>query len=120
MNSFKYLYEMQATGQLDIEDIGNCAIVGMNTKDYTKYILIIKTIDGETKVVTSGPHWVELEMPCMDYSYTYQSFQFSSYKIEKMIDKFLNGKFGIDQATCAEFDEALKHIPDIRRYIVDE
>lgn len=120
MNSFKYSYEMQATGQLDVEDIGNCAIIGNSITNYTKYVLIVKTVDGQTKVVMSGPHWVELEQPCVDYSYAFQTFQFDSRKIEKLIDKFLNGKFFISQATCVDFEEAIKHIPDVREYIIND
>lgn len=120
MSSFKYLYEMQATGELDVEDIGNCAIVGTNSLQYQRYILIVKTVEGDTKVVISGPHWVELELPCVDYSYTYQNFQFNQRKIETIIDKFLNGKFFIDQARVVEFDEAVKLIPDVREYITND
>ena len=119
MNSFEYSYEMQATGQLDIEDIGNCAIVGYNSRQYIKYILIVKTVEGETKIVVSGPHWVELEKPCMDYSYTYQSFQFNEGKISKTIERFLNGKFYIDQAEAVSFEDAINLIPDVRKYLDD-
>lgn len=120
MSSFKYLYEMQATGELDVEDVGNCAIVGINSFQYQRHILLIKTVEGDTKVVISGPHWVELEIPCVDYSYTYQNFQFNQRKIETIIDRFLNGKFLIDQAQVVEFDEALKFIPDVREYIAND
>lgn len=120
MRSFSYLYETQATGQLDIEDIGNCAIVAYNSRQYLRYILIVTTVQGQTRIVFSGPHWTELEQPCYDYSYTFQSFQFSQAKIGRVIERFLNGKFYIDQAECVEKEEALEYIPDVRRYIQDD
>lgn len=116
--TFKYLYEMQATGELDVEDIGNCAIIAYNSRQYQRAILIIKTVEGQTRVVTSGPHWVELEQPCLEYTYSYSSFQFSDSKIRRIIDTFLTGtRFYIDQAVTVEQEEALKYIPDVREYI---
>lgn len=116
--TFKYLYEMQATGELDVEDIGNCAIVAYNSRMYQRAILIIKTVEGQTRVVTSGPHWVELEQPCTEYTYSYSSFQFNTTRIERIIERFLTGtKFYIDQAEAVEQEEALKYIPDVREYI---
>lgn len=120
MTSFEYLYTMQSTGQLDIEDLGNCAVVGYNSTMYTRYILIIKTINGKTKIVISGPHWTEIEEPCAAYSYDFQVFDFSASKIEKIIDKFLNSKFLIDQAQEVAFEEAIKYIPDVREYIIND
>ena len=120
MTSFKYLYELQATSQLDIEDCGNCAIIAYNTIQYKKYILIVKTIEGQTRVVISGPHWAELEQPCLDYIYSYQSFQYSQSKIEKIIERFLNTTYCISQAECVEFEDAIKHIPDVREFIIND
>lgn len=117
MRSFSYLYEMQATGQIDIEDVGNCAIIAYNSRTYQRAILIVRTVEGQTRVVMSGPHWVELEQACLDYSYTYQSFQFNGGKIENIIQRFLNGKFYVDQAEVVEVDTALGYIPDVREYI---
>ena len=116
--TFEYLYEMKATGEIDVEDIGNCAIVAYNSRMYQRAVLIIKTVEGESRVVISGPHWVELEQPCTEYTFSFSSFQFSSSKIEKIIDRFLSGtKFYVDQAEVVEQEEALKYIPDVREYI---
>lgn len=116
--TFEYLYETKATGEIDVEDIGNCAIVAYNSRMYQRAVLIIKTVEGESRVVTSGPHWVELEQPCTEYTFSFSSFQFSSNKIEKIIDRFLSGtKFYVDQAEVVEQEEALKYIPDVREYI---
>lgn len=117
MKTFEYLYETTATGQVDIEDVGNCALAAYNSVQYKKSFILVKTVEGETRVVISGPHWVELEKPCDEYSFTFQSFQYNQFKIERLIEKFLNGRFFVDQVVVMKIDDALDEIPDVREYI---
>ena len=115
---FKYLYEMQATGVLDIEDIGNVCL-SLTNDLYREYIIIIKTEYGLTKVLQYGPIQIDSEHPCPSINYTYQELQFNERKLSTIVEKALNGYTLCSQATVIELDEALERIKDLKEYMYD-
>ena len=115
---FDYLYMMQATGSLNIEDIGNVTLHAFNDF-YKQYFLIIQTQLGRTKIVEYGPIFVnEVEEPPNQIIYTYNEFEYSESKICKAIDKFLNNaKAMITQVNIIEKDEAVDKIKDLVNFL---
>lgn len=114
---FDYLYSMQATGSLEIEDVGNCAIIA-TTGLFQEYILIIKTEGGDTQILQYGPQWVEEDMPILsDVSCTYSRFQYNQRKIERYIDTWLNSKTIAQQAIAVTIEEAKEHLKDMRTFV---
>ena len=115
---FDYLYQMQATGQLDIEDVGNFAL-SLTNDMYMEYILIVMTKNGNTKVVQYGPRYIDREDPCSSINYTYNEFQFNMNKIKTIIDKALNGNTLCSQATLISFKEAIERIKEPAEFLYD-
>lgn len=52
--NFKYFYSRSATGDLEVEDIGNCSIEA-NDNLGNFYYLLIETNMGFTKIFEYGP-----------------------------------------------------------------
>ncbi len=113
---FEYLYQIQATGTLDIEDIGNVCL-SLTNDLYREYIIIIKTEYGWSKVIQYGPIQIDIDKPCPSVKYTYQEMEFNENKLSKIIEKALNGYTLCTQATIIEIDEALEKIKDLREYL---
>lgn len=114
---FDYLYMMQATGSLNIEDIGNVVLHAFNDF-YQQHFLIIQTQLGRTKIVQYGPIYVEIEEPPCQINCTYTEFEYSESKICKAIDKFLNNaKAMITQVNIIEKDEAVDKIKDLVEFL---
>lgn len=88
---FEYLQVQTAMSSIDIDDIGNCCLQCFSDFGETK-VLIIKTIDGISEIITYGPINIDVkELP--DYvDYTYQRMEYNQRKIAKIIDKFINDK----------------------------
>lgn len=113
---FKYLYEMQATGSVGVEDIGNFCMSCTNDL-FQEYILVVKTELGVTQVFTFGPWLVDSQYPVYNCSLSLTKFDYSSSKIEKIVDKLLNSGIPISQATVITLEEAKDRIVDLRRFL---
>lgn len=116
MASYKYLYTMEATGQLDIEDRGNCCISAVDNL-YRESILVVKTDLGFTKIIQWGPMVVDSDLPCAKMSCTYQHFDYDEYKIDKIIDKFLNGTTLCSQAQEIPLEEGISKMKDLVTFL---
>ncbi len=116
MAEYKYYYTMQATGQLDIENRGNCCISAIDVV-HRESILIVKTDMGVTKVLQWGPMLVDSEQPSPKMSCLFQKFDYEDYKIDKIIDKFLNGTTVCVQAEEISLEEGLSRIKDLVTFL---
>lgn len=116
MTSYPYLYTTEATGQLDINDRGNCCISVMDNL-YRESILVVKTDLGQTKVLQWGPMLVDSDTPSAKMSCTYQHFDYDDYKIDKIIDKFLNGVTLCSQAQEITLEEGLGRMRDLVTFL---
>ena len=114
---FDYLYQMQPTGALEVDDIGNCC-VSATTATYTEYILIIKTEGGRTKIIQYGPRYIDVDtvLPS-EVSYTYSEFDFNEGKIRRIIDTWLNSKTLAQQAVLITIEEAKERIKDLVNFL---
>ena len=117
MRTYEYLYEVKATGFLEIENIGECALVA-NNDFLQEQILIITTELGKTTILKYGPVFVDNVQPPTNVSYTFEEIDYSDYKIDKTIEKFINdAKFRTTQVTVVEIDDALDRIVDLKEFL---
>ncbi len=117
MRTYEYLYETKATGFLEVENIGECCLVA-NNDFLQEQILIITTTMGKTKIIQYGPVYVDNVQSPTDVQYSYCEIDFSDYKIDKRIEKFINdAKFRTTQVTQIELEDALDKIIDLREFL---
>lgn len=117
MRTFEYLYDVKAMGTLDVDNVGNVVISATNLL-YQEYFLIIKTEYGRSKIIQYGPVWVEEDIKPNFISYTYTEMDFSSSRLETIIEKFLNNpKYCVSQAKVIDLDEAISRIKDLIEFL---
>lgn len=112
--NFKYLAKVTQEGDIEIENIGNCAINANNDLAF-EWLLIIKTIMGVTEVIEYGPFLSDLkDYSPANVSCSYNRFDFNEAKIKKRISSFLNdGYRNITQAFEIPFEEAEPKIKNL-------
>lgn len=117
MASFEYFYQRMAVGNLDIEDLGNCAIEA-NNDDGLFYYLLIETNLGFTKVFEYGPIQPDFHELPKSVKCTFDRIEYTEAKLSKIIQNFLNGGFkGITQAQIIDKDTLLDNCTDIIEYM---
>lgn len=108
--TFEYCQRVTVDAEIDIPDIGECAILA-RTDLGEEYYFLTRSELGYVDIIEYGPAIPELSVLPANVVYTYDHFEWSTYKIEKRIDKFLNNtKRGITQAQVVEPWEVLQHI----------
>ena len=86
---FEYSQRVVVEAELDIENIGQCAILA-RTDLGEEYYLMIRSELGDVDVIEYGPSIPDLEKFPANVVYTYDHFEYSDYKLQKRIDKFLD------------------------------
>lgn len=117
--TFEYKVTTIADKQLDIQDIGNCCISGIDmlTKEY---YLIIKTELGVTSIIEYGPTLPDFNVPPPHCNYIYDRFDYNEGKIAKRIEKFLNNAYyNIQDAQIVEIEEIKPYIQGFLRYLYE-
>lgn len=106
---FRYSELVTATEELEIEDMGNVALIGTDSLQ-KEYYLIIQTVLGRTSYIKYGPNIPDL--PCLldKCDYNYLQFDYNEGKICKLIDKFLNAETlsKVEIVTMMRLDLVLK------------
>lgn len=96
--TFEYLQRVVIDASLEIEDIGNCAIIGRNDFGEEFYFLT-RTYDGETECIEYGPCQPDVNLLPTSVYLKYDRWIWNQPKLEKRINMFLNDpKKGISQA----------------------
>ena len=103
--SFEYLQTIVVNGQLDVDDIGDCGILGRDDQGQ-EYYLITCTYMGWTEIIEYGPSLPDFELLPKSVTYKYNRIEYDEFKIEKAIDKFLN-KNPISQAQVVDINEII-------------
>lgn len=117
--TFEYCQRVLVDAEIDIPDIGECAILA-RTDLGEEFYLLIRSELGFCDVVEYGPSIPDLTALPANVSYTYDHFEWSQYKLQKRIDKFLNNpKRGITQAQVVEPWEVLQHIKSPAHVLFD-
>lgn len=105
---FSYFKTVQVNDELEVEDIGNCAIRAFNDRGF-EWILITKTDLGKTIIFNYGPVLVDMDSFPQNVGCSYQTIDFSQKALNKTIDMFLNGpNKSITQAEEVTVEEALE------------
>ena len=115
MHTFDYYYVATAMGQLEIEDIGNCAIQTC-TDMGACYYMVITTNLGTTRFVQYGPIVPDIGVLPDKVEVLYKSMNWDSRKLAKEIDKFIRTG-AITQAVLIDRIEALDMCKDVARYL---
>lgn len=86
--NFNYSYEETSTADIQIEDVGNVVLKAINLQQQC-WILYIKTVLGFTSILQYGPYSLDgiRQQYCQS---TYSRFEYSEYKLSKIIDNFIN------------------------------
>lgn len=87
--TFEYMQVVTVGAQLEIDDIGECAILARNDLG-EEYYLITTTYMGQTEIIEYGPCIPDIQLLPKSVTYKYNRIDYSEYKIENYIDKFLN------------------------------
>ena len=110
-SSFNYFYTTTAEDCIDIEDIGNVCIQASNDTGQN-WILLIRTKLGFSYILEYGPFFYGKITEYL--SHTFQRIEYSEYKLEKKINKFLNEpKRVITQVQIRDEEEALELMTNV-------
>lgn len=108
--TFEYLQRVVVDAELNVDDIGQCVILGRNDMGEESY-LIIRTEMGWTEQISIGPVCPDIEILPFNVAILYSRFEYNQGKIERAIDKFLNDpKKMISQAEVVTFDTIYPNI----------
>lgn len=108
--TFEYLQRIIVDSQLDVENIGECVLLGRNDLG-EEFYLIIRTDMGWTEQINFGPVTPEVDILPFNINLAYSRFEFNQSKLMRAIDKFLNDpKKMITQAEVIELDSIQESI----------
>ena len=104
---FEYMQVVTVGAQLEVDDIGECAVLARDDLGQ-EYYLLITTRMGQTEVIEYGPCIPDISLLPKSVTYKYSRFDYSEFRIEKVIDKFLNS----NPVTCAEIvdEDTIKNL----------
>lgn len=111
---FQYFQTVTLNADIEIEDIGNCAIKAF-TDLGNEYILIIDTLLGWSRIFQYGPI-VQGEQWPLAVNEAYFKIEFNERRIKQTIEKFLN-MVGITQAFEVTKTEALEDCKSIIEFM---
>ena len=95
-NNYSYLRQISFMDSVSVDDIGNVVLDGYNDIG-DRYILIIRTVLGISRILEFGPIQDGAHTYC---KCTFQQMDYNDVKIDKIIDKFLNDKKMLTQVTA--------------------
>ena len=115
--NFQYFTTKVINAELEVDDIGSCAIKGFNDLG-AEYILIIETQLGVSRILTAGPVQPDFDLLPDATDIQFQREEFNERKIGKIISGFLNNsKAQITQAFQCDKQEALDDCRDLIGYM---
>lgn len=102
--TFEYLQRVVVDAQLDVDNIGECVLLGRNDLG-EEFYLIVRTDMGWTEQINFGPVTPDVDILPFNINLTYARFEFNQTKLMRAIDKFLNDpKKMITQADVVELE----------------
>ena len=118
--SFNYFYTTQSMGELQIDNIGQCAIQANNDSGEFWY-LVVKTRLGSSRVFSYGPLAKGVDFLHKSTKMSFKRIEYDEGKIEKEIKGFLNNPFAdITQAMEISPEEALAECKSFIEYMKDD
>lgn len=117
---FKYNNQYIAQNDIDITDIGNFALEGINEEDGFFYYLIMKTKLGTSSIFSFGPVIPDSKLLADEYKLEYKRAQFKDKFINKYISLWLNDREKkLSNAQVIDENTALEQFKDIKEYILN-
>ena len=114
--NFDYFTVQTVMANIDIDDIGNCAIEANNDNGEFWY-LIIRTTLGSTQVFEYGPT-IHTGLMEKTVNCSFKRIEFTEAKVIKRIKEFLNNPYkNITQAKEMTIEEALEQCDDMLIYM---
>lgn len=102
--TFEYLQRVVVDAQLDVDNVGECVLLGRNDLG-EEFYLIVRTDMGWTEQINFGPVTPDVDILPFNINLTYARFEFNQTKLMRAIDKFLNDpKKMITQADVVELE----------------
>lgn len=118
MPVIEFANEFVPQNSIDISDIGNFALEGINEKDGFYYYLLVKTSLGTSSIFSFGPVIPDVELLPENYTFSYQRTSCKDVKIKMLVSKWLNDyKRKITTANIITEDEFKNNIKDFKLYI---
>lgn len=112
---FQYTYIGTFLNEINIEDIGNCALVA-TTDLGSKYVLVIDTMLGYSRIFNYGPINTSLDLLPQQSYCNFKRIEFSERKLQKEINNFINIR-DINKVEVVEHGEALDICRDFISYM---
>lgn len=120
MPSFEYFTTVLVNAELEIDDIGNCAIIASNDMG-ENYCLIIETRLGVTRILNYGPSIIDFDSLPKSVNCSFKRIDYNPTKISKTIREFLNNPYHkITSAKQVGKEEALNVCKDMLNYMKQE
>ncbi len=114
---FNYFYETLVNADIEIDDIGNCAIQAY-TDMGTSYILLIRSNLGLSTIFTYGPLIEGADILPKIVNCKFERISYKENKLRDVIDKFLNNPYvKITSAIELDYNEALNKCVSITEYL---
>jgi len=115
--NFEFDIERIANNSVEIEDIGNICLVGVNEKSL-EYYLIIKSDLGIVQTIEYGPLQPDFEQLPPNVSYTYNRFEWNQNRVLGIIKSFLNNsRYALKQVEIVSIDEVKQLIRSMVDFI---
>lgn len=115
--NFEFDIEHIANNSIEIDDIGNICLVGVNERGL-EYYLIIKSDLGIVQTIEYGPLQPDFEQLPPTVNYQYSRFEWNQVKVLNTIKSFLNNsKYALKQVEIISIDEVKQLIRNMVDFI---
>ena len=112
---FSYYQTTVINAELEVEDVGNCAIKAYNDLG-VEYILVIDTSMGWSRVFQMNNIRLDFDLLLPKTTQTYDKIPYDDRKLRKVISSFLNSN-DITQAFVVDREEALNDCKDMLAFM---
>lgn len=118
-SQFEYNFQLAPKNNIDIVDIGNCAISATSESDGYEYIIVTQTIMGKTYIAQCGPLVIDKNDEFVNGFNTHLTItEYKEKRIEYLIDTFLNDKGKrITNATEITKEDAINKFQNLKTYL---
>lgn len=114
---FEYYATITINADLEVENVGNCAIQAFNDEGQ-EFALIIETNLGTCRLLSFGPVTPDFDLLPEKLDIHFERVPFNEKKLHITVTRFLNDPHKkITQAFEKSKDEILKDFPDLKAYL---
>ena len=118
MASFDFANAWTPTNSIDIPEIGNFYLEGIDEENGLYYYLMIKTSLGTASIMWFGPIVPDVELLPSGYESKFERMSFNDKKVQNWISKWLNDKEKqITAAYVIDEDKFMKNFRNLEIYM---